>query len=62
MMLEGGFTVVVAVDLEEELHELGQPDHAEKQRQEAHADGKTKAVSVLLDKELQRVIAFLRRV
>lgn len=53
-MLEGGFTVVVAVDLEEELHELGQPDHAEKQRQEAHADGKTKAVPVLLIRNCRR--------
>jgi hypothetical protein len=50
-MLDGGFNVLVAVDLEEALHELGPPDDAEKQRQEAHAAGKTNLSGI--DKELQ---------
>jgi hypothetical protein len=51
VMLEGGFNVLVTVDLEEALHELGRPDDPEKQRQEAHATGR--ATSVLSIKELQ---------
>jgi hypothetical protein len=51
VMLDGGFNVLVAVDLEEALHELGPPDDAEKRRQEAHAAGKTNLSGI--DKELQ---------
>jgi hypothetical protein len=51
LMLEGGFTVLVAVDLEEALHELGRPDDAEKRRQEAHTAGKPNLSAI--DQELQ---------
>jgi hypothetical protein len=53
-MLEGGFNVLVAVDLEDALQELGRPDYAEKQWQEAHAAGETNAVSVLLIRNCRR--------
>ena len=50
----GGFNVLVAVDLEVALQELGGPDDAEKQWQEAHAAGETNAVSMLLIRNCRR--------
>jgi hypothetical protein len=52
VMTEGRFNVLVAVDLEEALHELGRANDTEKRRQEAHAAGKTNLSAI--DKNCRR--------